>query len=129
MTKRNFVTSKPTVFIASPYTKGDPAANAHFQCRIFDQLLTDGRVLPVVPLWSHFQHSVFPRAYEDWIDYDLAMLPLYDCCLRLDAHLPEIGYSETESSGADGEANRFLELGKPVFHSLEELFKWVEGRQ
>jgi hypothetical protein len=34
--------SRPTVFIASPYTKGDVAMNTHFQCKIFDQLLRGG---------------------------------------------------------------------------------------
>ena len=68
--------SKPTVYIASPYTKGDPAINAHFQCKIFDQLLGDGKVLPVAPLWSYFQHILFPRPYNDWIEYDQAMLDL-----------------------------------------------------
>ncbi|MEE9398392.1 MAG: hypothetical protein V3V31_15425 [Methylococcales bacterium] len=56
---------KPTVYIASPYSKGDPAANAHFQCKIFDELLSSGLVLPVAPLWSHFQHMMFPRLYKE----------------------------------------------------------------
>lgn len=86
MTNR-FATEKPTVYIASPYTGGDVAINTHYQCRIFDKLLDDGKVLPVAPLWSHFQHTAFPRKYQDWIDYDQAMLPLYDACLRLNAEL------------------------------------------
>lgn len=119
--------SKPTVFIASPYSKGDPAMNANFQCRIFDKLLQEGRVLPVAPLWSHFQHLLFPRPYQDWITYDQDMLKLYDCCLRLDAHIPELGYIQRESSGADAEVEAFKKLGKPIFFSTEELYKWVEA--
>jgi hypothetical protein len=76
---------KPIVYVASSYTKGDVAVNVHFQCGIFDQLLTGGKVIPVVPLWSHFQHLLFPRPYQDWIDYDQALLKLYDCCPRLSA--------------------------------------------
>lgn len=34
---------KPIVYIASPYTGGDVAINTHFQCRVFDQLLEDGK--------------------------------------------------------------------------------------
>jgi hypothetical protein len=120
-------TSKPTVYIASPYTKGDVAMNTHFQCRIFDQLLDDGRVLPVAPLWSHFQHTVFPRPYGDWITYDQEMLPLYDCCLRLAADVPDVGYQEHHSTGADAEVETFRQLGKPVFHSIRELLAWVDG--
>lgn len=115
---------KRTVYIASPYSKGEPAMNAHFQCRIFDQLLTDGRVLPVAPLWSHFQHILFPRQYQDWISYDQAMLRLYDCCLRLPAEIPELGYHQNESSGADAEVQTFIEMGKPVFYSIADLYDW-----
>lgn len=117
---------KPTVYIASPYSRGEPAMNAHFQCKIFDQLLGEGKVLPVAPLWSHFQHILFPRAYQDWIDYDQAMLNLYDCCLRLDANLTSVGYYQSESAGADAEVESFMRMGKPVFHSIEELYSWVE---
>ena len=117
--------SKPTVFIASPYTKGDPVMNANFQCRIFDRLLRDKLVLPVAPLWTHFQHVVFPRPYKDWIDYDQEMLKLYDCCLRLNAELPELEYFQHESTGADAEVEAFQELGKPVFFSIEDLYEWV----
>lgn len=118
---------KPTVFIASPYTKGDPAINTHFQCKVFDQLLQDGRVLPVAPLWSHFQHTLFPRPYNDWIEYDQAMLELYDCCLRLPASFPDIDYFEKESSGADAEVETFRRYGKPIFFSVSELYEWLDS--
>ena|SRR6266404_8890570 len=118
---------KQVVYIASPYTKGDVAINTHFQCKIFDQLLTDGRVLPVAPLWSHFQHLLFPRPYVDWIAYDQALLHLYDCCLRLDASIESLNYSQSESSGADAEVASFRRMGKPVFESVETMYSWVDG--
>ena len=121
-------TNKPTVYIASPYSAGDMSANAHFQCKIFDQLLGDGFVLPVAPLWSHFQHTVFPRKYADWIKYDQDMLPLYDCCLRLNASIPSMGYEEYKSSGADAEVELFERMGKPVFYSIDDLYSWVKGQ-
>ena len=116
---------KPVVYIASAYTKGDVAMNAHFQCKVFDDLLSDGLVLPVAPLWSHFQHLLFPRSYEDWISYDQQMLRLYDCCLRLDAHMPALGYLQHESSGADAEVDAFKRFGKPVFYEKNDLYTWV----
>jgi len=119
---------KPTVYIASPYSKGDQAMNAHFQCKIFDQLLTDGRVLPIAPLWSHFQHILFPRQYQDWIDYDQQMLRLYDCCLRLNSEIPELDYHESQSSGADAEVGSFEKRGKPIFYSITDLYEWETGR-
>ena len=82
--------------------------------------------MPVAPLWSHFQHTIFPRSYKDWIDYDQAMLPLYDACLRLKAEFRRLNYLEKKSSGADGEVNRFLEMGKPVFYSFSQLYDWVD---
>jgi hypothetical protein len=119
------IDNKPTVYIASPYSKGDVAMNVHFQCKIFNQLLGDGKVLPVAPLWSHFQHLLFPRPYEDWIRYDQAMLRLYDCCLRLPANLEEYNYKQNESSGADAEVASFERMGKPIFYSLEDLYAWA----
>jgi len=53
------------------------------------------------------------------------MLKLYDCCLRLDAELPELGYLQHESSGADAEVEAFRSLGRPVFFSVEALYEWV----
>jgi len=88
--------------------------------------LGDGKVLPVAPLWSHFQHTLFPRAYKEWIGYDQEMLHLYDCCLRLDATLPELDYVETNSQGADDEVRTFKDDEKPVFYSIEELYRWVD---
>jgi hypothetical protein len=119
---------KPVVFIASPYSKGDQAMNTYFQCMTFDKLLTDGKVIPVAPLWSHFQHVVFPRNYQDWINYDQSMLHLYDCCLRLNAEVEKLGYVETASSGADAEAETFRNMGKPVFYAIEDLYKWLDTR-
>lgn len=117
---------KPTVYIASPYSKGDVAMNVHFQCQIFDELLTEGRVLPVVPLWTHFQHLIFPRNYEDWIEYDQALLRLYDCCLRLKADIPRLSYEKYDSSGADAEVETFEKMHRPVFYSKDDLYRWAE---
>ncbi len=117
---------KKTVYIASPYTKGDVAVNTRFQCEIFDKLLTEGKVLPVAPLWSHFQHLLFPRPYGDWIAYDQAMLHMYDCCLRLAAVNAALNYSQNASTGADAEIETFKRFGKPVFYSIAELYEWTD---
>jgi hypothetical protein len=117
---------KPIIYIASPYTRGDVAMNTHFQCKIFNQMLDDGKAWPVAPLWSHFQHTIFPRPYQDWIKYDQAMLHLYDACVRLTAKVEQAGYEQSESKGADGEVDTFKKLNKPVFTSLEELYRWID---
>jgi hypothetical protein len=118
---------KPVVYIASPYTKGDVAINTNYQCKIFDELLGGGKALPVAPLWSHFQHLLYPRPYEDWIRYDQEMLRLYDCCLRLTAQFPAMNYEQHQSSGADAEVETFRKFGKPVFFSIRDLYSWVDG--
>jgi hypothetical protein len=120
--------SKPFVYIASPYTKGDVAINTRSQMAAFDELMSDGVVWPYVPLWSHFQHICFPRKYQDWIDYDLALLPRFDACLRLNAEYSDgvICYRQTESSGADGEVAEFNRLRKPVFFHKQDLYRWVK---
>jgi hypothetical protein len=118
---------KPIVYIASPYTKGDVAINTRAQMAAFDELMNDGVVWPYVPLWSHFQHIVFPRKYQDWIDYDLALLPRFDACLRLHAHFQNdrLVYCQAESSGADGEVAEFNRMGKPVFFDKVALYDWA----
>jgi hypothetical protein len=119
---------KPVVYIASPYTKGDVGINTRFQMETFDELMNDGKVWPVAPLWSHFQHVFAPRPYQDWIQYDLALIARYDACLRLDARHEPSGYVMKESTGADGEVRTFLAQHKPVFFTKEDLYLWVEGR-
>jgi hypothetical protein len=117
---------KPVVYIASPYSGGDPERNTHFQCLIFNTMMNDGKAWPIAPLWSHFQHMMFPRAYADWITYDQALLPLYDACVRLTAKLDNPPYEQHASSGADGEVATFQRLGKPVFYSLADLYHWID---
>ena len=101
-----------TVYIASPYTLGDVAVNVKAQLDMVDRLMDLG-YLPYAPLYSHFQHLVHPRHYQDWIDIDLVWIEKLDCVLRL----------KGKSSGADGEVKLAKKLGIPVFYSVEELEK------
>lgn len=118
---------KPLVYIASPYTKGDVGINTRFQCEIWDRMMDDGIVLPYAPLWSHFQHTLFPRPYEDWIEYDNALIPRMDALVRLSAEFMPLGYFEDESSGADAEVILARSLGIPVFFDVGSLYLWVEA--
>lgn len=118
---------KLVVYVASAYTRGDPAINVHFQCRMFNDLMNDGQVLPYVPLWCHFQHTIFPRKYEDWLEYDNGMIErCCDVCLRLTVEHDGTGYSEEVSSGADREVELFRKLGRPVFFSKADLYAWIK---
>ncbi len=122
------VHQKPFVYIASPYTKGDPAINTHFQCQVFDEMMDEGLVWPFIPLLSNFQHTLFPRHYVDWCEYDIAILNKMDACLRLSATNEKLNYHVSESSGADGEVAYCEKIGVPVFYSREELYAWVRSR-
>lgn len=116
---------RPWVYIASPYTKGDAAINTRFQMRMWDVLFDCGMV-PIAPLWSHFQHLHNPRPYRDWVDYDNEIIRRCDACLRLTATDPVLDYQQQESSGADAEVQLFLSLGKPVFYEFWDLKRWLD---
>lgn len=108
-------TKLPTIYIASPYTLGDPAVNVKRQIDTADELITAG-FAPFTPLLSHFQHMIHPRPYEDWTKLDFKWVEVCDCLLRL----------EGESKGADAEVALALELGKPVFYSVREVVEFYK---
>lgn len=117
---------KPFVYIASPYTNGDPAINARFQCRIFDEMMDDGIAWPCIPLLLHYQHMLFPRHDQNWIDYEVAVIKRFgfDACLRLDATY-EDWYLQEKSPGADAEVKLFKSMKIPVFYTKTDLYGWV----
>lgn len=120
------MSEKPLVYIASPYTKGDPGINTRTQCELWDELMSDGIVWPFAPLWSHLQQLVFPRSYEEWTEYDnKALLPRMDACIRTSAHYQPMNYWQHESNGADNEVCLFTQLEKPVFRCKSALYVWV----
>lgn len=101
-----------TVYIASPYTKGDVAVNVRASLLAADQLVALGFV-PCVPLLSHFWHLVSPKPYEIWMALDREWVLRCDCLLRLPG----------ESSGADEEVMWALENSIPVFYHVQELLE------
>ena len=108
---RNLRNDMIKVYVASPYTLGDVAVNVKKQIDAVDELMNKG-FAPFAPLYSHFQHMVHPRPYQDWIKIDLEWVRVCDCVLRL----------EGESSGADGEVKLAKELNIPVYYSFDELY-------
>lgn len=117
--------SKPWVYIASPYTKGDVAINVRASYIAFDYLMRTGKVWPFSPLVSHEIHKVHPQPYQVWIDYDLAIIAKMDACLRIAADFGPMNYYQYESAGADGEVALFEKLGKPVFRDTASLLQWA----
>jgi len=121
------MTTKPFVYISSPYSLGDRAVNVHFQLETFDTLMNDGVVWPVAPLWSHFQHLMFPRPYADWLDYDLALLPRMDALLYLPAVFthPDFTYIQEESKGCIAEISFCKRNHIPVYRNIADLYEWA----
>ena len=109
---------KPKIYIASPYTIGDVAVNVRRQMDAADKLM-DAGLVPFVPLYSHFQHMVHPRPYDEWLAIDLEWLKVCDAILRLPG----------ESKGADREVLMAEQRMKPVFHDTDELINHYKQSQ
>ncbi len=98
------------IYVAGPYTKGDPVMNTRNTIMAAEELVRMGHV-PYIPHLSMFWHVVAPHPYEFWLEYDKAWLVCCNALLRLPG----------ESSGADKEVALAHELGIPVYYSLDEI--------
>jgi len=103
-----------TVYIASPYTRGDVGQNVLAQLDTANILMDHG-VCPIVPLFAQYQHMRHPRDYEDWITINIEKLRRCDVLVRLPG----------KSSGADEEVKYAEENGIPVVYGLLEFIDKV----
>lgn len=106
-----------TVYIASPYTRGNVEENVRNSLRVADELFANG-FAPYAPLLSHFWHRISPKTYEEWMTLDKEWVMRCDCLLRLPG----------ASHGADEEEELAKYLNKPVFYSVRELCEWNTAR-
>jgi hypothetical protein len=108
------------IYIASAYTKGDVALNVRRQLEVANELMNKG-YCPIVPLFTHFQHMIFPRPYEDWMQIDFQKVSISHILFR----------DKGESSGADREVAYAIEHNIPVIYSIEDLpiqSKWIKTK-
>jgi hypothetical protein len=105
------------VYVAGPYTNGDPKTNVNLAILQADILIEFG-FNPFVPHLSHYQHALYPRHYEDWMRVDLDWVSVAEVVYRLPG----------ESSGADREVALAHKLGIPVVYDIHELLKLREVR-
>lgn len=114
---------KPLIYIASPYSHGNPELNTRFQCIVWHRLWESQLVVPFAPLWSHQQELIAPVDYDDYVEWDNELIKrrIFQGCLRLNAYLPQDNYLETRSPGADNEVKLFESLNLPVFHGIIPL--------
>lgn len=107
-----------TIYISSPYTKGDPGANVGVQINALHHIMDLGGC-PIAPLIYHYAHIARPRTYAEWMEIDLELVRRSDAVLRLPG----------ESAGADREVELALRLGKPVYTSLDQIKDYLLIRQ
>lgn len=103
------------VFIASPYTYGDINDNMQAQKYTANALLDNG--FNPLPIALYYHNLGNERDYQLWIDLTLEWVPKCDCLLRLPG----------KSFGADGEVKKAVELGLPVFYSIDEVIKYYKN--
>lgn len=98
------------IYIAGPYSGGDPVINVQRAIAAAEEVLHYNHV-PFVPHLSHLWHLVKPHPYDFWIAMDLAWLMKCDAVLRIPG----------ESPGADEEVKLARALSKPVYYSINEI--------
>ena len=99
------------VYIASPYTEGDPDANVSRAIDAATYLRRRGHA-PFVPHLNHFWAKRDKTAnYEIWMEYDRQWIPVCEAVVRL----------KGKSKGADNEVLQARKLGLPVYYSVEEF--------
>ena len=105
------------VYIAGPYTNGDPVLNIQRVIRAAELVRHYGH-LPFVPHLSHLWHLCSPHDYEYWMEMCLEWVAECDCLIRLPG----------ESEGADREYLRAKALGIPTYWRKDmdlTLTEWV----
>lgn len=90
------------IYLAGPYS-AEPEQCTHEAIRIANELRNMGHS-PFVPHLTHYWHLRHPRAYEDWLDYDLDWLEVCNVLIRIPGHSP----------GADREVEAARRLGLTV---------------
>jgi len=98
------------IYIAGPYTKGDPVINTRKAITAGEALAHAG-YYPYIPHLSLFWHLIFPHDAQFWYEYDNVFLLKCDAVLRL----------EGESTGADNEVALATKNNIPVYFSIRDL--------
>jgi hypothetical protein len=98
------------VYVAGPYSTGDPVINVRAAIDTADQLVAAGHS-PYVPHLTMLWHLISPKPYDWWITHDLEWLAACDAVVRLPG----------ESAGADSEVAEAHRLGRPVYHNVKDV--------
>jgi nucleoside 2-deoxyribosyltransferase len=108
---------RPLIYLAGPYTKPDPCENTHRAIVTANKLIDLGFDV-FIPHLSHFWHTVTPKPYTWWTEYDLRILQRCDIVYRM------LG----ESPGADTEVAYAQELDILVVHEGEDIIDAIADK-
>ena len=100
------------VYIAGPYTQGNPEQNVANALAAAEELCA-GKMTPYIPHLTHYWHINTPHTYQFWMELDQGWLKKCDALVRLQGISP----------GADEEVAYAIEHHIPVFQSVEECIK------
>lgn len=98
------------VYIAGPYSQGDPVLNVRAAIQAAEAVLAAGHS-PYVPHLTMLWHLVSPHPVADWYAHDLEWLAACDAVLRLPG----------PSVGADAEVKEAERLRLPVVTNVAAL--------
>lgn len=104
---------KPWVYIAGPYTQGDPVQNTRAAIRVADSIVDYG-VVPIVPHLTMTWDLTHPRPPLFWYEYTLDLLKRCDAIFRLPG----------PSTGADYEVKYSQENGIVYLEQKLDLLRW-----
>ena len=99
-----------TIYVAGPYTGGDPVINVRNACLAGEALVAKGHT-PVVPHLFHLWHLCSPHDYEYWLSLDRGLLGLCDALVRLPGVSP----------GAHREVEWAMGLGLSIFLGVDDV--------
>lgn len=103
---------KELVYIAGPYTGGDPRINVIKAIDAAEKVAEAGYV-PYIPHLNHVWDSIHPHDYEFWMDQGAEFLVRCDTVIRLPG----------ESPGADREIDMAKKMQIKVYYGVEEFLK------
>ena len=99
------------VYLAAPYTEGDPEKNVEIAIDAATYLRRRGHA-PFVPHLNHYWAKRDKTSnYEIWMEYDRQWIPVCEALIRL----------KGKSKGADREVAEARRIGIPVYYSVEEF--------
>lgn len=119
---------KPLVYIDAALSLHEGDVNAWQWCRLCDELLLDGVVIPHLPYWCLLGSAAMPMDFSEWERHQAEYIAAhqFDACLRPDfEYVMRVGGATARPAARASDATRaFDRRGVPVFHDKAALYGW-----